>query len=272
MVDGNSDSSASEDDEDGVFLGKHRSDEVSLLDKLSLLSPSATTSLSRKHSSRSEPSSLKKRDSREFHRRRTILLPLSANTVDGEGSEKKVWGGGFYEKVVPEIEADNAPASTSSQRTVYFSARTDLSNDQNGDRCDAEDAPSSSSRGTVYFSAPTSSPLRMSIKTLDTPPKLEDCNIDCTQSHQEDSSSSSDLDSDSDKENVGPPLVPSFGDYRTGDIPDAEGASFIVGLDDVDRGSTEIEIDDEEAEYGDYMTSDEDGGGSHLLLLFLWYH
>ena len=193
------------------------------------------------------------------------MLPVLSNGAEGARPEKKVWEGGFYEKIVPPSKVDNAPASPSSQRTVYHSARTDSCNTHQGDHEDDEDAPSSSSRRTVYFSASTSSPLRLSIHSVDLSAKLNDCDVDGTPIIQEDGGSSSDLDADSDKENVDPPPALTFGRSLSEGLSSMDGPSFVVGLEDVDRESMEDETDDEEGEYGNDIRTDEDEGECSIL-------
>lgn len=98
-------SASSSEDEDGVFFGAHDAKELHHLAKLSegissSPSPSSTSSPSTS-SARSTPR-IRKRDSREFLRRKTLGLSLGPNTslaksIDGMERNKK-WSGGFYEQ------------------------------------------------------------------------------------------------------------------------------------------------------------------------------
>lgn len=100
---------ASSDDEAGVFFGAHNPVERKIVASLSRSIPSSPAS--RNLSSIAEPrrSSLanrvKKRDSREFLRRKTSLHGSPDRSVVAE----KVWEGGFFEKHVEEEEVAEEP-------------------------------------------------------------------------------------------------------------------------------------------------------------------
>lgn len=86
------DSETSSDEGEGVFFGTHSAGEASYLAKVSIASPLPLTT-SKERASRM--SGRVKRDSREFHRRKTLCLSLGHNVED---DAEKVWEGGFYEK------------------------------------------------------------------------------------------------------------------------------------------------------------------------------
>ena len=94
---------------------------------------------------------------------------------------------------------------------------------------------------------------------MDPSAKLEDCDVNRTPMLQEDGGSSSDLDADSDKENVDPPPASTFHLSLSERIPSMNGPSFVVGLEDDDRGSMGGESDEEEGEDGDDIITDDDG-------------
>ena len=232
----------SSDDEDGVFIGDHQDVEAALALKLSLLSPSGpapTPGSSRRHSTRSAPSTLKKRDSREFHRRKTILWPLKGNV--GKDDERKVWEGGFYERK----DGNQDPAacdSTTSQRTVYFSSRTDTVPRE-------EDGSSSSSRQTVFFSASSSTPTRLPEKRLldlSTLISISDENQYCHDLGGVDedlhSHGSSEVEGDSDKENVG--LSSSQDDVDGNEEDEEPSQPFVSGM---EAGDTDTETEQRES-------------------------
>jgi len=90
----------SSDEEGGVFFGAHDALETQLVAKLSHDSPCSSCSASPARRSSTRVPRVKKRDSREFIRRKTLLLSAKENSERNEpGSSKgeKTWAGGFYE-------------------------------------------------------------------------------------------------------------------------------------------------------------------------------
>ena len=90
-IDEHTDMSSSEDEAEGVFFGGHDTREEQLVAQLSKSIPSTPEP---QHRRMSRPR-IKKRDSREFLRRKTLLLTARTNTPV---KQDKVWEGGFYEK------------------------------------------------------------------------------------------------------------------------------------------------------------------------------
>lgn len=98
---------SSSDDEAGVFFGAHKPFESKIVSALSKSIPSspATHDLSRAAGPRRSSliNRVRKRDSREFLRRKTLLLP-------GTPQADKAWEGGFYER---DAQVEAGPSSGS---------------------------------------------------------------------------------------------------------------------------------------------------------------
>lgn len=128
---------SSDDDEAGVFFGAHKPSEQKIVAALSRSIPPspAQHDLSRAAAAPRRSSLLnrvRKRDSREFLRRKTLLLPGTPQQPAAE----KVWEGGFYEKeaepgaVEPEVELMSSSSSSLPSRndevpTDHDSLQTD---------------------------------------------------------------------------------------------------------------------------------------------------
>lgn len=87
------------DDEDGVFFGAHDPTESEMVARLSAASPLALGIQGERRQS-TGGNRLRKRDSREFLRRKTLLLPAVGNLELAKAGKEpeKLWHGGFYER------------------------------------------------------------------------------------------------------------------------------------------------------------------------------
>jgi hypothetical protein len=87
------------DDEDGVFFGAHDPTESEMVARLSAASPIALGIQGERRQS-TGGNRLRKRDSREFLRRKTLLLPSVGNLELAKAGKEpeKLWHGGFYER------------------------------------------------------------------------------------------------------------------------------------------------------------------------------
>ncbi|BEJ15162.1 hypothetical protein CspHIS471_0409290 [Cutaneotrichosporon sp. HIS471] len=112
---------SSSDDEVGVFFGTPKAVENKIV---AALSKSITaTSLTRERSPAPRHSSrrLQKRDSREFLRRKTLLLSTQGAGASGE----KMWEGGFHERT-DELEEDEPVTGPSTSATHHEDLAVDL--------------------------------------------------------------------------------------------------------------------------------------------------
>lgn len=88
-------------DDEGVFFGSHTEHEQQYLSKLTLSTPSPAKIIHRR-----------KRDSREFHRRKTICFPEGVKQWEGgltvdEGSDKE----NISERMEEEVEQEQEPVT-----------------------------------------------------------------------------------------------------------------------------------------------------------------
>jgi hypothetical protein len=186
------------DDEEGVFFGAHDAAESEMVAKLSAFSPSPIAlaiQSERRHSAGGNR--LRKRDSREFLRRKTLLLPSVGNLELAKvGKEpEKLWHGGFYERRDGEGGSDERSEDDAS---FSRSQEVDVSTPSKG----ARHLDQSHSELTLDFAAfrlTEASPLPPPRPDPRSSPEFDDSTE--VDSDEEASDSSSDV-GQSDKENV----------------------------------------------------------------------
>ena len=207
--------SSESDDEEGVFFGQHCPEEDFLLAKLSATedptveqtTSEGSHSTTRRQSRRRSSLQLKAKDSREFHRRKTILPsdieqvhpnPIQSPRVSPE-QPKKIWQGGFYERRDDDQESDSeGECSTIVFRSTVFPLSSDTPLHRlSVQACDLtldfamfrmSDSPFLAKSPSLRQRSPT-------VEAVESIPRI-------VKEEEDDREDSSEFDGDSDKENI----------------------------------------------------------------------
>ena len=231
-------SNVSSDDDEAVFLGNHRPEEQHLITRLSSknlaknveASSIGSASTSRRQSRRRSSLMLQTRDSREFHRRKTILF--SADDCNSQihsprtspEKAKKIWQGGFYERREQGRENDSdsdGECSTGTARVGFLAAKVDTPSQHTQQPCDLTlDCANFHLSGSPFKVKSPSIPSRLSLRSE--PPSWPE---DEEEGAGEDDPS--DVDGDSDKENL---AVPFEEDQTDSEVEEESGPSQPVSI------------------------------------------
>lgn len=238
---------SSSDDEDGVFLGRYDPLEKQLVSKLSKVSPSSIFSATQDEGRSIIIPRRKKRDSREFVRRKTLLLSstqgLKEDPKVSPNGKDKAWEGGFFKRRDDaESDIDSSPESASSPaRSCQINPRLDVTPSK-------PSANLSASNLTLGFSAfrlTDTSPTSMSI-TEGTVKKIVLCELkDDEDGEATDGEADQSSAEDSDKENTAQPLSPGI-ESEDNDVEPEKDLGVVLGFRAIETsGITSDSTDDD---------------------------